>query len=340
VTPMSRRKRSKDAARSNGRALVAIDPAYEQAVRKHERALPDLMPNYEKICQDIAECWRVDEVKEIDDKAEALRCYARIIHNHEAQTKWALVRVRAWHRIGEITRSVKTAPHGPGRGHKSRPGAGTPFPSKTAFLRDLGISRSRANLGEHISKNAMKEFEDCAAKGLAQGQAVGFEEMVDTVLKRRRLNPGVRTRPWSNNDEGLFGLEANGEKLSYAGRLYRMTKRLSVAERIKHIVRVAADLPERPWHPVLGWLFTEREVTNLLQDLSQRPLAEHEKLLHDLTKDNHEQYSSVVDFNEVTKEAHKQQEQRRPPRTKKVERKKSGNRRHVSETQAAHQSHA
>jgi hypothetical protein len=334
---MPRKQKPNGSVRSNGRALVAIDPAYEQAVRKHERALPNSMPNYEKICQDIGECYRIDEVKGIDDMAEALRCYARQIHHHEAQKKWTLIRVRAWRRIGEIADSLKKG-HGPGRGHKRCPAAGTPF--KTAFLRAAGISRSRTSLAQQIFKIEMKEFEDCADQFFAQGRPVGLAELLKTVLKRHRLNPGVKTRPWSNNDEGLFGLEANGEKLSYPGRLYRMTKRLSVAQKITHITRVSEDLPEHPWHPFLGWLFTEREVTNLLQDLSQRPIAEHEKLLHDLAKDQHEQFASVVDFVEITNEAHEQQEQRRQPRTKKVERRKSGNRRHVSETETTDQSHA
>jgi hypothetical protein len=318
---MTHREQTNGAAHSTGSAVIVVDPAYRQAVRKHEHALTTLMPNYEKVCQDIAKCWRIDEVKEIDDKAEALRCYARQIHNHEAQTKLTLIRVRAWHRIGELSRSLEKARHGPGRGHKSRPGAGTPF--KTATLRNVGISRTRANLAEQISKIGIKEFEDYADQCLAQGRPVSLEDMINTIVKRKQLRPGVRARPWSNNDEGLFGLEANGEKLSYSGRTYRMTKRLSVTERVKHIMRGAADLPERPWHPFLGWLFTEREVTNLLQDLSQRPIAEHEKLLHDLTKGQHEQFASVMDFVEVTDE----HEQRRHPRTKKVKRRKSGNRR-------------
>ena len=222
---------------------------------------------------------------------------------------------------------------------KAVPEFRTPFPSKTAFLQDVGISRSRANLGEQISKIAMKEFEDCAAEGLAQGRAVEFEEMVNAVLRRHQLNPGVRTRPWSNNDEGLFGVEANGEKLSYAGRLYRMTKRLSEAERIIHITRVSRDLPERQWHPLLAWLFTDRQVANLLQDLSQRPIAEHEKQLRNLTKEVREA-SSVVDYAEVTKQAHERTRATTPARTKKAKRRKSGKSGHASEIQAAHQRHA
>jgi hypothetical protein len=327
------------APHSNVRALIAVDPAYQAAIRKHERPLSALMPDYERVCKEIAECWRIDEVKKIDDKVEALRCYARQIHNLEAQTKLTLIRARAWQQIGKISLTLEKAPHGPGRGHKSRPGSGTAF--KIATLRAAGVSRNRANVAEHISRIELKEFENEAVNWLEQGRSVGLEELINTVLKRHQLKPGVRVRPWSNNDEALFGLEANGEKPSYAARTYRMTKRLSAAEKVKHIVRVSADLSERLWHPLLGWVFQDDQVTNLLQDLSQRPVDEHDQFLHRLTRDEHEQYSSVADFVEVTREAQEEQEQpQRPARSRKVKLRKSGNRRNGSETQAAHQANA
>jgi hypothetical protein len=56
----------------------------------------------------------------------------------------------AYVRIGEISRGLETAPHGPGRG-KSLPTNGKPF--KAATLKAAGISTSAAHRAEQLAEN-------------------------------------------------------------------------------------------------------------------------------------------------------------------------------------------
>ena len=57
---------------------------------------------YDRMCFAIAECHRVDEVKNLRDKAQALELYARQCKNTEAERQAANVRLRAERRTGEL----------------------------------------------------------------------------------------------------------------------------------------------------------------------------------------------------------------------------------------------
>jgi hypothetical protein len=285
----------------NGHAdLVPIDPVYRRAINMDGRKCAP-MPNYAKACQYIIECARIDEVKDIDDAAEAMRCYARQIHDVKAQNAWVLIRVRAWHEIGKRSRNLKKG-HGPGRGKtgkKTCPRPGTSL-FKVETLNSVGISRSKANRAEQVSRIAMEKFEAYIKAQTTRGLPVSIEDTINTVVRRQQLRPGVGTRLFTNNDVGVFGLEANGSKLSYEGRTYRATKQLSQIGRAKHLLRVLADL-ERPLHPLFEWVFADDQVANLIQHLSQLPIDQHEAILRRLAQE--QEPPSVVDFVEVTEAA-------------------------------------
>lgn len=60
------------------------------------------LPRYDEMCRAIAACHRVDEAKEIRDKAEALRAYTKQTRNREAEVQFAEIKVRAERRCGEL----------------------------------------------------------------------------------------------------------------------------------------------------------------------------------------------------------------------------------------------
>src|SRR5262249_56707981 len=118
---------------------------------EHQQARPHLIPAYENMRQALAECVRVDEAKDIHDKAEALRAYARIRHDLELEIMAAEIKLRAYRRIGEISADLETAPPGgPGRGKKRCLNGETSF-SKIKTLEAAGISRPKANPAEHVA---------------------------------------------------------------------------------------------------------------------------------------------------------------------------------------------
>lgn len=64
---------------------------------------------YDAMCTAIAECVRVDEAKDIRDKAVALEAYYKQARNLDAEREAANVRLRAERRVGELLKSLARA---------------------------------------------------------------------------------------------------------------------------------------------------------------------------------------------------------------------------------------
>jgi hypothetical protein len=60
------------------------------------------LPRYEDMCRAVAECHKVDDVKDIRDKAEALRAYCRQAENRRLEVQFAEIKVRAERKAGEL----------------------------------------------------------------------------------------------------------------------------------------------------------------------------------------------------------------------------------------------
>src|ERR1700679_793590 len=76
----------------------------------HASALVDA--RYVAMCTAITECHRVDEVKDIRDKALALEVYAKQAQNMEAERRAIEIRIRAEHRAGELLKDMPKAKGG------------------------------------------------------------------------------------------------------------------------------------------------------------------------------------------------------------------------------------
>lgn len=65
---------------------------------------------YDRMCTAIADCHRIDEVKDMRDKARALEVYAKQAQNVDAERKATEVRLRAERRTGELLSELQKAP--------------------------------------------------------------------------------------------------------------------------------------------------------------------------------------------------------------------------------------
>lgn len=64
---------------------------------------------YDAMCTAIAECHRIDEVKDMRDKAMALELYAKQARNTDAERRASEVRLRAERRTGELLKELARA---------------------------------------------------------------------------------------------------------------------------------------------------------------------------------------------------------------------------------------
>lgn len=106
---------------------------------------------YDEMCRAIAEAYRVDEVKDIRDKAMAFALYAKQANNHEAELQAIQIRIRAERRAGELSKEL---PRGAGNQHASPHGA-----EKQKLLADAGISTQQASEWERLADVPEEEFE-------------------------------------------------------------------------------------------------------------------------------------------------------------------------------------
>ena len=67
---------------------------------------------YDAMVSAIAECHRVDEVKDLANKAQALALYARQAQNVDAERKATAVRLRAERRAGELFKELERSSGG------------------------------------------------------------------------------------------------------------------------------------------------------------------------------------------------------------------------------------
>jgi len=112
----------------------------------------DSLAVYDKMVLAIDQCYQVDEVKDLRDKALALEEYARQACNIEAETKAAKIRIRAERKAGQLLAEI-------GREKGSRndleTSVGHQLRSETPF--------QQAKRGAHISDYQATRWQQLAA---------------------------------------------------------------------------------------------------------------------------------------------------------------------------------
>ena len=114
---------------------------------------------YDAMVNAIIVCERVDEVKDIRDKAVALEAYAKQANNLEAERQCALIRVRAERKCGQMLRDTEKAKRGADKnGSGQRSQQTTPDSPKT--LTEMGISKDQSATWQKLANVPEKEFEE------------------------------------------------------------------------------------------------------------------------------------------------------------------------------------
>jgi hypothetical protein len=111
---------------------------------------------YDHMCKAISECSRVDEAKEIRDRAKALEVYAAQALNTEAEEKACSVRVRAERRTGELLKEAQKA------GQRAKTGKPKKISLRSEVikpptLKDIGISTKQSSQWQKLADITLDE---------------------------------------------------------------------------------------------------------------------------------------------------------------------------------------
>lgn len=129
---------------------------------------------YEQARTALAECHRVDEVKDIRDKAEAMAAYARQAKDTELIQYATEIKVRAERRAGEMTASMETAQ---GR----RTSSDDAKKSKAEQLADVGLTVQEAHRYEALAAMPAEHFETAVATAKATAGEVTTAFLIKTM---------------------------------------------------------------------------------------------------------------------------------------------------------------
>lgn len=141
-------------------------------------AEPTMLVRYDAMCSAIAECHRVDEVKDIRDKARALEVYARQAKNTDAERKAADIRLRAERRTGELLGELARSESRGGGDRRSEMARDQISPVATndqspyaQALAETGLSRQTAHRYQQLAAVPKDTFEQALADPVAHPSA-------------------------------------------------------------------------------------------------------------------------------------------------------------------------
>ena len=119
------------------------------------------LAKYDAMCRAIDAAHKVDEVKEIRDKAIALQHYARQAQNTDAERRAAQIRLRAERKAGQLLAQTQKSKgtRGQLKGRRSSGGRNIRPPEKTPTLRELGITKDQSSQWQQLGKMRQDEFD-------------------------------------------------------------------------------------------------------------------------------------------------------------------------------------
>ena len=130
----------------------------------------------------LAQASTVDEVKQLRDKAAAVRAYAQKARlGRHLVVEASVVRIRAERRLGEMLKETQLACSVPGNQHTGPNDQRRP---DTVLLADLGISKNESSRSQRIAELPAASFEQYLA------QCVETEREPTFAGLRRLLRPG------------------------------------------------------------------------------------------------------------------------------------------------------
>lgn len=129
---------------------------------------------YETACRALAACKAVDEVKDLMDKAEAMRLYGRMAKDKTLETDAAEIRMRAERRLGQMLAQQKeTVGLNSGRAGRSPIAVDTNDRDERPTLSQVGISKDLSSRAQKLAAVPEDQFENEVGQWRDRVQAEG-----------------------------------------------------------------------------------------------------------------------------------------------------------------------
>lgn len=148
---------------------------------------------YNAACKAIAEAKRVDEIKLIHDKADALRAAAKIAKNHQAEIDMAEIRFRAEIRLGELLQETPRVKRGANvanlRNRNNRA-----LPDIKPTLKELGIDVNTDTYRHALDLSRIsKDKKEKAIREWRQQAEHSNKRLVDSFYNSLKPKPKPKT---------------------------------------------------------------------------------------------------------------------------------------------------
>jgi hypothetical protein len=204
----------------------------------NERALHEF--DCEAKRREIAACNSPDKVEAILHHIKLLQqtCSRLFDNNEEVRAKLYDLELQARCRLLELIERLKKS-SGPGRGKRIRK------PGKLSALNAAGMKRSTAYDYRNLLKVSSADRDRYVANCRTEHRTPTINGLLNDWRKRQKLKRNLRSRPWTDDRDGLFGCDVVVGEPSPAASAYEMTRLFSVEDRMVHVACVLTDLSER-----------------------------------------------------------------------------------------------
>ena len=158
----------------------AVAPAVAAATNGSRDAtkVPGLPANYSAAKAALAQCVKIDECKDIADKAQALAIYAKQAKDKTLEYDAARIRARAVRRQGELLKQINKAKNQ----HDARARVGT-HPSRKAVAKEAGLSPEQQKTAIRVANVPQDQFEQ---------QVESHKPPTVQALAKQGVKPGKR----------------------------------------------------------------------------------------------------------------------------------------------------
>ena len=161
---------------------------------------------YEAARAALAEARTVDEVKDIHDKAEAIRAYARMAKDRQLEVDAAELRIRAERRLGQMLSGALA---------KGRPAIGD---TTRICLPEIGIDRKLSSRAQFAARVSESVFEKLLSN---------WRKRSLTEKGRVTLDVAVRAPPLRANEFSIAGGDVRSWSVAKLHRVAATLKRIS-----------------------------------------------------------------------------------------------------------------